>query len=104
VVYVDLDHFKAYNDTYGYAGTSPSAARPHSPSGERGTGTVEFIGHIGGTIFFIHRAPIEGGDRRTVIAEFTHALERLSRRRTGGAGGSRWKGGRERESASRSSR
>lgn len=83
VVYADLDHFKAYNDYYGYnQGDEAIRGLARILVGaceSEGDGT-EFIGHIGGDDFLF----IAGMDRaeriaRLVIEQFTQSLAGLVR-------------------------
>ncbi|RPJ42283.1 MAG: response regulator, partial [Candidatus Latescibacterota bacterium] len=83
VVYVDLDHFKAYNDTYGYAEGDVAIrelARILFRACETGGDGSEFIGHIGGDDF-LYTASAERAEAiaRTVIRDFEKAIETLVR-------------------------
>ena len=83
VVYVDLDNFKAYNDTYGYNQGDRAivelARNLMSSCEEEGDGT-EFIGHIGGDDF-LYISSIEKAEAiaRRVIGEFEKSLRSLVR-------------------------
>ncbi|MFH1278440.1 MAG: response regulator [Candidatus Eisenbacteria bacterium] len=83
VVYVDLDHFKAYNDYYGYnegdEAIKELARILVAACEEEGNGS-EFIGHIGGDDFLILASPETAEPvARRVIAQFTASLSRLVR-------------------------
>ncbi|GIP21906.1 GGDEF domain-containing protein [Paenibacillus sp. J22TS3] len=51
VLYFDLDHFKAYNDTYGFKAGDKLIQATASILKETVTGQDSFIGHIGGDDF-----------------------------------------------------
>ncbi len=83
VVYVDLDHFKAYNDYYGY-NQGDKAIRELArilmdAVAEHGSGR-EFVGHIGGDDF-LYIAPVDTAEEigRHVIEQFTASLPKLVR-------------------------
>lgn len=83
VVYVDIDHFKAYNDYYGYNEGDEAIkelARILVAACEEGGNGGEFVGHIGGDDF-LFIAPLETAEpiARRVIAQFTASLSRLVR-------------------------
>lgn len=83
VVYVDLDNFKAFNDSYGYSqgdmAIRETAKILMDATRIRGSGT-EFVGHIGGDDF-LYIAPIETAEAigRYVIDQFTDSLTKLVR-------------------------
>jgi diguanylate cyclase (GGDEF)-like protein len=83
VVYADLDNFKAYNDTYGYAEGDVAIrelARILVTSCETEGSGGEFVGHIGGDDFIYTSSPERAeAIARRVIREFTKSLERLVR-------------------------
>lgn len=83
VVYVDLDHFKAFNDSYGYnqgdMAIRETARILMDATKIKGCGT-EFVGHIGGDDF-LFIAPVETAEEigRYVIGQFTDSLPKLVR-------------------------
>ena len=81
VLYLDLDHFKAFNDVYGFthgdeaiqlvAHVAVDAVR------RRGT-TSDFVGHIGGDDFIIVTEPDRAEEiAREIIAEFDRDIRQL---------------------------
>ncbi len=68
-LYVDLDHFKAYNDFYSYrAGDEviKFLARVLSESMEQAGNPEDFVGHVGGDDFVVITTP----DRADAVAQF----------------------------------
>ncbi len=61
VLYIDLDHFKAFNDKFGFeAGDrviTLTADILRSVCGENGPANVKFVGHIGGDDFIVITRP-----------------------------------------------
>jgi diguanylate cyclase (GGDEF)-like protein len=77
-LYLDLDHFKAYNDRYGYRSGSEVIARVASLTREavRRCGTSEdLVGHIGGDDFVVLTA-LERGEAlaQTVVEAFDRMI------------------------------
>lgn len=72
VIHVDIDHFKSYNDTYGFLrgdGVINLCAFCLQRAATRTTAGETFIGHIGGDDFVVLLAPDEvGGFCEAVIA------------------------------------
>jgi diguanylate cyclase (GGDEF)-like protein len=76
LVYFDFDHFKAYNDTYGFRHGDRAIllfadilkARCHS--------AAYFVGHIGGDDFFLG---VEGIDLRSVLTTVAAVAEKFRR-------------------------
>jgi len=81
VVYVDLDNFKAYNDTYGYNEGDVAIrelARILLLACEAHGDGSEFVGHIGGDDFLYTSKPERAeAIARRVLDEFGRALVRL---------------------------
>ena len=59
--YLDLDHFKAFNDAFGFAAADgvirDAGAALHAAVAEAGGAGVDFVGHVGGDDFLVVTAP-----------------------------------------------
>ena len=75
---LDVDHFKAFNDKYGYARGDlaiQTLARLLIDASERHGGAGNFVGHIGGDDFMILTTPDHAEDLgEEIIAEFTRVM------------------------------
>lgn len=76
VLYIDLDHFKAYNDTYGFKEGDRMIQATAEILKHAALRLEGFLGHIGGDdfIIFINNYEFEEGCR-TIIAEFDTAVK-----------------------------
>ncbi len=78
VLYVDIDHFKSYNDAYGYeAGDTVIRALADIlvQASRRWKDSPDFVGHIGGDDFILLTAPERMEETaRAVIAGFDAAV------------------------------
>lgn len=59
--YLDLDHFKAFNDAFGFAAADgvirDAGLALHAAVGEAGETGADFVGHVGGDDFLVVTAP-----------------------------------------------
>lgn len=81
VLYQDLDHFKAFNDVYGFTHGDEAIQLVASTTVDvvrrRGT-TRDFVGHIGGDDFIIVTDPdLSEEIAREIIDEFDREIQRL---------------------------
>ncbi len=77
-MYLDIDNFKAFNDTYGYLrgdGVIMQTARIISDSVVRKGNKEDFVGHVGGDDFVVMTDPgCEKGLARAIIREFNRLI------------------------------
>jgi diguanylate cyclase (GGDEF)-like protein len=78
---IDVDHFKAFNDQYGYARGDQAIQRLAqilAEASERHGGHGNFLGHIGGDDFVILTRPDQAEDLgEEIIAKFNEAVKTL---------------------------
>ncbi len=78
---LDIDHFKAFNDLYGYSrgdGAIRTLAQVLVDSANHHGGGANFVGHIGGDDFVVVTTPDHGEDLgEEIIAEFDRQIVSL---------------------------
>jgi diguanylate cyclase (GGDEF)-like protein len=82
VLYIDLDHFKAFNDKYGFEqgdrAIQLTADILKSVCGENAPHNPNFIGHIGGDDFIVITKPMDAEETCLVLcAEFDRRIREL---------------------------
>lgn len=86
--YADLDHFKAYNDVYGYRKGDEVIQMTANLLSVHCDPDMDFVGHIGGDDFFIlFQSPDWEQRCRRILEEFDRGLARLLSARHLDAGG-----------------
>jgi diguanylate cyclase (GGDEF)-like protein len=82
--YLDLDHFKAFNDAFGFAaadGVIRDAGRAlHAAVADCGVPAADFVGHVGGDDFLLVTAPERA---EAVVAASARRLRALVHARVG---------------------
>ncbi len=81
VLYLDLDHFKAFNDVYGFAHGDEAiqlVARASVDAVRRRGTPDDFVGHIGGDDFIIATLPDRAEEiAQEILAEFDRGIRAL---------------------------
>ncbi len=76
--YVDIDHFKPFNDLYGYRQGDEMIRGLAAALADAADPTIDFVGHVGGDDFIVH---LQSGDwearLRRVILAFEHICRSL---------------------------
>ena len=73
--YCDLDHFKAYNDTYGYAAGDTAIKLLAGILSDHADAQSDFVGHIGGDDFIVLFQSANWRDRcEAILKDFAQAI------------------------------